>query len=93
MHLSLSRRRAWWLVIAAAALATGTALTAGAVPAKATAAVNVTVNADEGLGTVPGTAYGLNQAVWDGQMNTPFSVSMLKPGGRRDDALPGRLLR
>jgi len=33
----------------------------------ATPPVNVTVNAGEGLGTVPSTAYGLNQAVWDGR--------------------------
>jgi len=89
MHPSLSRRRAWWLVIAAAALATGTALTAGAVPAKATAAVNVTVNAGEGLGTVPSTAYGLNQAVWDSQMNTQTSVNMLSQAGVEMMRYPG----
>jgi hypothetical protein len=60
----------------------GTALTAGVVPAAATTApVNVTVNVREGLGTVPSTAYGLNQAVWDGQMNSQFSVNMLKQAG------------
>lgn len=46
--------------------------------AHATAAVvNVTLNAREGLGTVPTTAYGANQAVWDANMNTPASVSLL----------------
>ncbi len=82
MHRSLSfRLRAWWLVMAAATLAAGAALAGGAAPARATAAVNVTVNADEGLGTVPGTAYGLNQAVWDSQMNTQTSVNMLSQAG------------
>src|SRR6202007_2241565 len=47
----------------------------------ATPAVNVTVNADEGLGTVPSTAYGVNQAVWDAQMNTPASVGLLSQAG------------
>ncbi len=60
----------------------------------ATATVHVTVNADEGLGTVPETAYGANQAVWDGNMNTPASASLLKqanvgmlryPGGSYGD--------
>jgi hypothetical protein len=43
--------------------------------------VNVTVNANENLGTIPGTAYGLNQAVWDSQMNTPTSVTLEKQAG------------
>jgi hypothetical protein len=56
--------------------------------------VNVTVNADENLGVIPATAYGLNQAVWDGQMNSPASVSLLSqanigmmryPGGSYGD--------
>ena len=76
------------------------ALTIATVPATsaathATAAdVTVTVNADEGLGTVPATAYGANQAVWDTNMNTPPSVSLLSqanvgmmryPGGSYGD--------
>ena len=80
------RRRHWWpaavvatLTLAALSLngATGADSAAGA----AAPAVNVTVNADEGLGTVPSTAYGLNQAVWDAQMNTPASVSSLSSAG------------
>jgi len=60
----------------------------------ATATVHVTVNADEGLGTVPAVAYGANQAVWDGNMNTAASASVLKqanvgmmryPGGSYGD--------
>lgn len=83
MHSSVSHiRRAWLPVAAAAMLAVGAAFAAGTVPAAATtAAVNVTVNADEGLGTVPGTAYGLNQAVWDSQMNSQASVNMLGQAG------------
>jgi hypothetical protein len=80
------RRRHWWpaatmATLACAALAlSGAAGTSGTAHA-ATPAVNVTVNADEGLGTVPSTAYGLNQAVWDSQMNTSTSVSMLSQAG------------
>ncbi len=60
----------------------------------ASATVDVTVNADEGLGTVPSTAYGANQAVWDGSMNTPAAASVLRaanvgmmryPGGSYGD--------
>ena len=69
------RRRRWAIV---AALALGASLTAFTPSAQATVqAVNVTVNANEGLGTVPDTGYGLNQAVWDGNMNTPASVDLL----------------
>jgi hypothetical protein len=51
----------------------------GATPhaSSATVPVQVTVNADEGLGTVPATAYGANQAVWDANMNTPASATLL----------------
>ena len=68
--------------------------TAHAAAHTAAAAVNVTVNADEGLGTVPSTAYGANQAVWDANMNTPASVNLLSqanvgmmryPGGSYGD--------
>ena len=79
---SSHRRRAWWPAVAAAAALLGATLATGVVPAVATTSpVNVTVNAREGLGTVPSTAYGLNQAVWDSQMNTQFSVNMLKQAG------------
>jgi Cellulose binding domain/Fibronectin type III domain len=90
MHLSLSPgRRAWWPIVTAA-LMVSAALVAGTVHAAATTAtVNVTVNADEGLGTVPSTAYGLNQAVWDGQMNTPASVSLLSQAGVEMMRYPG----
>jgi len=64
-----------------AALALSGTAGAGSTANAATPAVNVTVNADEGLGTVPSTAYGLNQAVWDSQMNTATSVSMLSQAG------------
>ncbi|HXC82957.1 MAG TPA: cellulose binding domain-containing protein [Trebonia sp.] len=91
MHLSHSpARRAWWPIAAAAALVAGVALTSGGVPAgAASTAVNVTVNADEGLGTVPSTAYGLNQAVWDSQMNTQASVNMLSQAGVEMMRYPG----
>ncbi len=56
----------------------GVALTVAVAPSHAASAtVDVSVNADEGLGTVPGTAYGANQAVWDTNMNTSASVSLL----------------
>jgi Cellulose binding domain/Fibronectin type III domain len=45
------------------------------------AAVNVTVNAQEGLGTIPATGYGLNSAVWDSQMNVPDVQNLLGGAG------------
>ncbi|WP_433887926.1 cellulose binding domain-containing protein [Streptomyces sp. CA-111067] len=88
------------LLAGAAALALGAALLAGggsalAAPAAGAAApVDVQVNVNEGLGTIPDTAYGLNSAVWDSQMNVPevqdllksASVGMLRyPGGSYGD--------
>jgi Cellulose binding domain/Fibronectin type III domain len=100
MHLptGLRVRGLPWLIVpaAAVALAAGT-LAAGPAypaPAAASAPVNVTVNANENLGVVPPTAYGLNQAVWDSQMNAPASATLLSqasigmmryPGGSYGD--------
>jgi Cellulose binding domain/Fibronectin type III domain len=81
--------RPGWAVAMATVLA-GVALTATGPAAHAsTAVVNVTVNADEGLGTVPDTAYGLNQAVWDSQMNTSASVNLLSQAGIEMMRYPG----
>jgi hypothetical protein len=63
--------------LAAPAAAAGPAATAAAAPG----VVNVTVNTNEGLGTIPSTAYGLNSAVWDSQMNVPQVQSLLKQAG------------
>jgi hypothetical protein len=97
MHVPVVRGRGGSLRLAAAAVA---ALAVAALPAApgparaAVSAVDVTVNANEGLGTVPDTAYGANQAVWDGNMNTPASATLLKqanfgmlryPGGSYGD--------
>jgi len=57
--------------------------------AAASSAVNVTVNAGEGLGTIPGTAYGLNSAVWDSQMNVPQVQGLLQQAGVRMLRYPG----
>ncbi len=105
MHLPRAQSRAPWRARAAAALtvsALGAALLAGgpaaADPAPradaAPAAVNVTVNAAEGRGTIPDTAYGLNSAVWDAQMNASDVQGLLQsahigalryPGGSYGD--------
>jgi hypothetical protein len=90
-----------WRARAAAALAAATLgaalLAGGAPPAGAdpgAAAVDVTVNAAEGQGTIPDTAYGLNSAVWDAQMNAPQVQDLLQsahigalryPGGSYGD--------
>ncbi|WP_232792339.1 cellulose binding domain-containing protein [Actinacidiphila yeochonensis] len=90
------RRR---LAAGTAAAALGAALLAGggraAAADPAPAPVDVTVNANEGFGTIPSTAYGLNSAVWDSQMNVPqvqdlitsADVGMLRyPGGSYGDS-------
>jgi hypothetical protein len=72
-------------LLVAAAL-TGTVAHAGPV---AVAAVHVTVNANEGLGTIPDTGYGLNSAVWDSQMNVPQVQDLLSSAGVRMLRYPG----
>jgi hypothetical protein len=92
MHLSLppGRSRPRWLAAAVTAVLSAALLAAGGATVQAaTPAVNVTVNANEGLGTVPATAYGLNQAVWDAQMNTPASVNLLSQAGVEMMRYPG----
>ncbi|MFC1401164.1 MULTISPECIES: cellulose binding domain-containing protein [Streptacidiphilus] len=66
----------------AVALAAAFAATAPSAHAEASGpAVDVTVNTQEGLGTIPATAYGLNSAVWDAQMNTPAVAGLLGQAG------------
>ena len=75
------------LLLGAAALAGGVAAAGPAVAAPTP--VNVTVNADEGLGTIPATGYGLNSAVWDSQMNVPQVQDLLQQAGVRMLRYPG----
>ena len=66
----------------AVALAAAFAATAPSAHAAASGpAVDVTVNTQEGLGAIPSTAYGLNSAVWDAQMNTPAVAGLLGQAG------------
>src|SRR4051812_20573170 len=63
---------------------------AGAAPAAADpAAVTVTVNARQGLATVPATAYGVNDAVWDAQLGTTAVSDLLKNAGVQMIRYPG----
>jgi hypothetical protein len=75
------------LLLAAATLTAGVASAGPA--AAAPAPVNVTVNAAEGLGTIPSTAYGLNSAVWDSQMNAPQVQNLLQQAGVQMLRYPG----
>jgi hypothetical protein len=71
-----------------AAMLAGGALTAPTAAA-GTGTANVTVNANEGQGTIPATAYGLNSAVWDSQMNVPQVEGLLQQAGVRMLRYPG----
>jgi Cellulose binding domain/Fibronectin type III domain len=75
------------LLLAAATLTAGVASAGPA--AAAPAPVSVTVNAAEGLGTIPSTAYGLNSAVWDSQMNAPQVQNLLQQAGVQMLRYPG----
>ena len=73
------------VVLVGGALAAPRAVAGPAVPAGPAGstglAANVTVNAQEGLGTIPSTGYGLNSAVWDSQMNVPQVQDLLQQAG------------
>jgi Cellulose binding domain/Fibronectin type III domain len=69
------------LMVTAGALSAAPAVAAGPAAAAGPATVNVSVNAGEGLGTIPSTAYGLNASVSDGQMNAPPVQRLLQQAG------------
>src|SRR4051812_41407181 len=73
------------------AAATAPAVTAATSADAAAAAdpVHVTVNARAGLATVPGTALGVNQAIWDSQLGTPAVTGLLRDAGVQMVRYPG----
>jgi hypothetical protein len=77
------------VVLSAGALSATPAVVAGPAAAAGPATVNVSVNAGEGLGTIPSTAYGLNSAVWDSQMNVPQVQGLLQQAGVQMLRYPG----
>jgi hypothetical protein len=79
---------AFALVAAAVSGTFGGPAASAAAPA-ASGAVDVTVNANEGMGSIPDTGYGLNSAVWDDQMNVPAVRSLLGSAGVRMLRYPG----
>jgi Cellulose binding domain/Fibronectin type III domain len=100
LRIHAIRPRAAWRLVAPAAVACLAASALATLPGQAqrasagTATASVTVNANENLGAIPSTAYGLNQAVWDSEMNSSASVNLLSqakvgmmryPGGSYGD--------
>jgi Cellulose binding domain/Fibronectin type III domain len=82
MHLPVTARiRGPRLLLVPAAVTLAISALAASQAARADTAVNVTVNAAENLGVIPATAYGLNQAVWDSQMNAPVTASLTGQAG------------
>ena len=82
------------LLLGACALCSVAAPTAAtAIPAAATvsapAPVAVTVNARAGLATVPGTALGVNDAIWDTNLGTDATSDLLKSAGVQMIRYPG----
>ena len=77
-----------------ALLAAGTALlmvagTVSTAEAAAPTPIGVTVNARAGLATVPDTALGVNQAIWDAQLGTPAVSDLLHDAGVQMLRYPG----
>ncbi|MET0491649.1 MAG: cellulose binding domain-containing protein [Actinoplanes sp.] len=63
--------------------------TPAASPAAPAAPVAVTVNARAGLATVPPTALGINDAIWDANLGTAGPSDLLKSAGVRMLRYPG----
>jgi hypothetical protein len=78
------------LLLGACALCSVAAPTAStAAPAASPAPVAVTVNARAGLATVPDTALGVNDAIWDTNLGTAETSGLLKSAGVRMLRYPG----
>ena len=74
------------LLLLATALGTAGGPVAAADP---TAPVTVTVNARAGLATVPDTALGVNDAIWDAQLGTAETSDLLRAAGVQMMRYPG----
>ena len=83
-----SRIVATTLLVAAAVTGPVAHAVSSPAPSPATA-VDVAVNANEGLGSIPDTGYGLNSAVWDNQMNVAPVQNLLSAAGVRMLRYPG----
>ncbi len=57
--------------------------------AHAATAVNVTVNANGSLGTIPTSAYGINEAAWDGSLLNSSLPGVLAASGAKVMRMPG----
>ncbi len=57
--------------------------------ARAATPVNVTVNANSSLGTIPSTAYGVSEAAWDGSLLDPSLPGLIAASGAKVMRLPG----
>src|SRR5205823_6079125 len=89
MHASRTAIRRALAMVATPALVAGALIATVTTGAAGATAVNVTVNANEGLGAIPDTGYGLNSAVWDSQMNVPQVQNLLGQAGVRMLRYPG----
>ncbi|WDZ82909.1 cellulose binding domain-containing protein [Micromonospora cathayae] len=85
-------RRRWAALAASLLFATGALAGVVDPPGVRAAAVDpvaVTVNARAGMATVPDTALGVNQAIWDGNLGTDETSDLLRAAGVRMLRYPG----
>ncbi|MET8151323.1 cellulose binding domain-containing protein [Actinoplanes sp. NPDC049668] len=87
MHSSTLRRALASAVLLVAVTATAAPPGAQAAPVAADTAVDVDVRA--GLATVPGTALGVNHAIWDAELGTTAVSGLLKDAGVQMLRYPG----
>jgi hypothetical protein len=87
MQTAIPRR----VALSSALLAAVTALAAAALPGAfaASTPVAVTVNARAGLATVPNTALGVNDAIWDKELGTTAVSDLMTAAGVRMLRYPG----
>jgi hypothetical protein len=69
------------VLLAAVSLAVAGSITAAAPPASAAVAASVSIDAGQGLATIPDTGVGMNVAVYDANMNHPAVPGLLSDAG------------
>jgi hypothetical protein len=94
MQTAIAHRAALGAILIAATVLTAGpppayAVVAGLARAGTTSPVAVTVNARAGLATVPTTALGVNDAIWDSQLGTNAVADLLGAAGVRMIRYPG----
>lgn len=88
-RLSPRRRGRTLAALGAVTLVAAVATAVATTPASAAVSANVTVNAGQTLATIPAAAFGMNTAVYDGNMNDSNIAGLMRNAGITTMRYPG----